>query len=215
MVRGMLGKKIGMTQIFSEEGEVIPVTVIKAGPCRVVQKKTEERDGYNALQLGFEEKKESRVNRPLLGHFRKHNSPPYYHLREFEVDDIDAYQEGQEIKVGDVFKVGDLVDVTGITKGRGFAGVMKKHNFSGGPDSHGSMFNRAPGSIGAATFPARVFKGHGLPGHYGAERVTVQRLKVVRIDPEEGIIMVKGAVPGARNGVLEIKHTKKAGKKGS
>lgn len=213
MINGILGKKIGMSQVFSEEGEVIPVTVIKAGPCRVVQKKTVERDGYNALQLGFGEKKEKRTNRPLLGHFRKHNSPPFYHLREFRVDDVETYRSGQEIRVADVFKVGDVVDVTGITKGRGFAGVMKRCNFAGGPDSHGSMFNRAPGSIGAATFPARVFKGHGLPGHYGAERVTVQNLKIVYIDPEENIIMVKGAVPGARNGILEIKRAK-AGKKG-
>lgn len=213
MSEGILGKKLGMTQIFSEDGEIIPVTVIKAGPCRVVQKKTGQRDGYNALQLGFEEKKEQRVNKPLMGHFKRHNSPPFYFLREFKVDNVEDYQPGQEITVTDIFKVGDIVDISGVTKGRGFAGVMKRWNFRGGPGSHGSMFNRAPGSIGASAYPSRVFKGTKLPGRYGAERVTVQNLKIVSIEQEEAIIMVKGAVPGPRNGVLEIRRARKSSKK--
>lgn len=209
MVEGILGKKIGMTQLFSDAGEIIPVTVIKAGPCRVVQKKIKEKDGYNAIQLGFEEKREERVNKPLRGHFKRHNSPCYYFLKEFKVDDLENYQPGQEITLKEVFKVGDLVDVSGTTKGRGFAGVMKRWNFRGGPGSHGSMFNRAPGSIGASSDPSRVFKGHKLPGHYGVERVTVQNLEVIRIEPEEDILMVKGSVPGARNGLLEIRKARK------
>ncbi len=213
MSEGILGKKLGMTQIFSEDGEIIPVTVIKAGPCRVVQKKTGAKDGYNALQLGFEEKKEQRVNKPLMGHFKRHNCPPFYFLREFRVDNVEDYQPGQEIAVTDIFKVGDIVDISGVTKGRGFAGVMKRWNFRGGPGSHGSMFNRAPGSIGASAYPSRVFKGTKLPGHYGAERVTVQNLKIVSIEQEDAIIMVKGAVPGPRNGVLEIRKARKASKR--
>lgn len=209
MVEGILGKKVGMTQFFSDTGEIIPVTVVKAGPCSVVQKKIKDKDGYDALQLGFEKKRDERVTKPLRGHFKTHNSPCYYFLKEFKVDDIENYQSGQEITIKDVFKVGDFVDVSGITKGRGFTGVVKRWNFRGGPKSHGSMFNRAPGSIGASSDPSRVLKGRKLPGHFGGEGVTVQNLEVINIEPEENILVIKGPVPGARNGLLEIKKAKK------
>ena len=204
MIKGMLGKKIGMSQVFSEEGVLMPVTIIKVGPCSVVQKKSKEKDGYDALQIGFEEKKESRVNKPLNGHFKKYNSIPHYHLREFGVDKLDEYQSGQKVTAADVFKVGDIVNIAGISKGKGFAGVMKRWNFRGGPGGHGSMFNRAPGSVGASAYPSRVFKGRKLPGHYGSARVTVKNLTVVDLRPEDDIVMIKGAVPGAPNSIVEL-----------
>jgi len=203
MVLGLIGKKIGMTQIFSKDGETIPVTVIKAGPCTVIQKKSKDKDGYNALQLGFEEKKWSRVNKPLQGHFKKAGQRAFYHLKEFKVDNIDKYQLGQEITL-EIFKVGGKVKVTGKSKGRGFAGVIKRWGFSGGPASHGSMFHRAPGSIGSSAFPSRVFKGKKLPGHYGNKTVTVRNLEIVDIKPEDNLLLLKGAVPGARNSIVII-----------
>lgn len=204
-----MGKKLGMTRIFSQEGEETPVTVIKAGPCFVVQRKTRERGGYDAIQLGFIEKKAKRVNKPLAGHFKKANTPPFYHLREFKGEDLEVYQPGQRIGCADIFKVGDFVDISAKTKGRGFAGVVKRWGFRGGAKSHGSMFNRAPGSIGSSSDPSRVLKGKKLPGHYGNERVTIQNLKVVDIRPEEDVILIKGAIPGPVNGVVEIRKAVK------
>lgn len=209
MAKGILGRKVGMTQIFNEEGQLIPVTVIEAGPCYVVQKKTVENDGYNALQLGFMEKKESRVNKPLLGHFKKAQVKPLRYLREIRVDNIDDYQVGQEIRA-DIFSPGELVDVTGTSKGKGFAGGIKRHGFQRGPMAHGSKYHRRPGSLGAKG-PARVFKGRKLPGRMGGDRVTIQNLQVVKVDPENNLLVVKGAVPGPRGGLLIIKNAVKAG----
>lgn len=202
MIKGILGKKLGMTQIYGDDGKVIPVTVIKAGPCKVVQVKREEKDGYEAVQLGFEEIKEKKVTKPLLGHFKKANVSPYRYLREIRMP-LQGLTVGQDIYV-DIFEKGERVDVTGISKGKGFAGVMKKHGYHGGPGSHGSMFNRAPGSIGSSSFPSRVWKGKGLPGHLGSERVTVKGLEVVDVKKELNVILVKGAVPGANEGFLII-----------
>src|SRR3990172_13408887 len=167
MLEGILGKKIGMTHIFSSDGADVPVTVIKTGTCYIVQKKTLDKEGYNALQIGFCEKKDEKVNKPLVGHFKKANIQPCYHLREFRCADIDAYNQGQKVSGSDIFKVGDFVDVSGRTKGRGFTGVVKRWSFSGGAKSHGSMFNRAPGSIGSSSDPSKTYKGHKHPGHYG------------------------------------------------
>ena len=172
MLDGILGKKIGMTRIFGADGNDIPVTVIKTGPCFVVQKKTADKEGYNVLQLGFCEKKEQRTGKPQLGHFKKAGTKPCYHLKEFRCSDIDAYKNGQKISGCDIFKVGDFVNVSGRTKGRGFSGVVKRWNFAGGAKTHGSMFNRAPGSIGSSSDPSRTYKGHKHPGHYGNERLT-------------------------------------------
>ena len=198
-----------MTQIFDEAGNVIPVTVIEAGPCFVTQVKTKERDGYQAIQLGFEEVKPKRLTKGQLGHLQKKGLPPLRYLREIKVDDVSGYEEGQKIRVS-IFDVGDLVDVTGISKGRGFAGVVKRHGFKGGPKTHGqSDRHRAPGSIGQTTTPGRVYKGKRMAGHMGNERVTVQNLRVVLVDPERNLLAVKGAVPGARNGLLLIKEAVK------
>lgn len=211
MLEGILGKKIGMTHIFLEDGSSVPVTVIKTGPCFVVQKKTVAQEGYNALQIGFCEKKEKRTTKPLLGHFKKAETKPCYHLREFECSNIDAYQNGQTVSGVDIFKVGDFVDVSGRTKGRGFSGVVKRWNFAGGAKTHGSMFNRAPGSIGSSSDPSRTYKGHKHPGHYGNERLTVENLRIVGVRGEENVILVKGAVPGTVNSILELKKAKKKG----
>lgn len=208
MVEGLIGKKIGMTQIWNENGEVIPVTVIKAGPCVVVQKKTVEKDGYNAVQLGLvEDKPLKKVNKPLAGHFQKANVPPTRILKEFAVlDNFENINVGDIIKV-DIFEKDKKVDCTGISKGRGFQGVVKRHGFSGGPASHGSMFHRRPGSIGASTFPARVLKGQRMPGRMGGERVTVRNLEIVKIDKENNILMVKGAIPGYKGSYCFIRKT--------
>lgn len=206
MSLGFLGKKLGMTQIFSENGELIPVTVIEAGPCTVVQKKTEKNDGYNAIQLGFLEKKVSRVVKPLLGHYKKHKTQPFYNLKEFRVEEeeISNYESGKAILVQDVFKAGDIVNVSSKSKGRGFAGVIKRWGFSGGPGSHGSHFNRQPGSLGASATPSRVMKGKKLPGRFGGKRITVKNLEIVVIKPEENFLIVKGSIPGSLNGVVEV-----------
>lgn len=208
MPKGILGRKIGMTQIFNEQGQAVPVTVVEAGPCIVVQKKAPERDGYSAIQLGFGEKRERLFNKPIKGHFAKVGVRPLRFLREFRVDDIDNYQVGQEIKA-DVFAAGERVDVVGTSKGRGFAGGIKRHGFHRGPMAHGSKYHRRPGSLGAKG-PARVFKGRKLPGHYGVERVTEQNLEVVRVDPERNLLAIKGAIPGPRGGLVLIKETVKA-----
>ncbi len=208
MIEGIIGKKIGMTQIWDENGEVVPVTIIKAGPCVVVQKKTVDRDGYNAVQLGFvEEKPVKKVNKPMEGHFKKANIPPTKVLKEFAI-----LGEAEKINVGDTFKVDIFenekkVDCTGFSKGRGFQGVVKRHGFRGGAASHGSMFHRRPGSIGASSFPSRVLKGQRLPGRMGGEKLTVRNLKIVKIDAENNILMVKGAVPGYKGSYCFIKKS--------
>lgn len=205
MTNGLLGKKLGMTQIF-DESQLTPVTVIEAGPCRVVTIKTKERDGYEAVQLSFGEVKDRRLSKAELGHLKKTEASASRVLREFKkVGDVAV---GQSVKV-DIFKKGDWVDVIGVSKGKGFQGVVKRHHYAGGPESHGSMFHRAPGSIGASSFPSRVWKGKTLPGHMGAERVTAQRLKVIESRPEENLLFVRGAVPGAANGLVVVRKSKK------
>lgn len=202
-VQAILGRKIGMTQIFDETGQAIPVSVIEAGPCVVTQVKAPEKDGYVAVQVGFEEVSSKRVNKPMKGHFKKANVPPMRYLREVPVDDIGELSVGTTIHVADVFKPGDKVKVTGTSKGRGFQGVVKRHHFHGGPQSHGSMIHRKPQSSGA-TDAARTFKGVKKPGHMGAERVTQKGLTVVRVDAERNLLLVRGAVPGANGGLLII-----------
>lgn len=203
---GILGKKLGMTRIFVEDGRSVPVTVIQGGPCHVVQKKSEEKDGYNALQLGFEEAKERRVPRPLRGHFRKAGVGPFRHLKEFapiDEKELEQVELGAKVDVS-IFEEGELVDVSGVSKGKGFAGAIKRWNFRRGPMEHGSMYHRRPGALGA-TDPARVFKGRKLPGRMGGRRVTVRNLRVVQVDPERNLLLVAGAVPGPRGGLLSIK----------
>ncbi|CEP68045.1 Ribosomal protein L3, bacterial/organelle-type [Moorella glycerini] len=209
MRKGILGKKIGMTQIFDDAGRAIPVTVVQAGPCVVIQKKTVATDGYEALQVGFEPVKEKKVNKPLRGHFSKAGVNPFRYVRELRLEDIKDYQVGQEIKA-DIFSPGEKVDVTGISKGKGFAGGIKRHGFHRGPMEHGSKYHRRPGSL-AAKGPARVFKGRRLPGHMGAERVTVLGLEVIKNDPERNLLLIKGSVPGPRQGLLVIKNSVKGG----
>lgn len=205
MTNGLLGKKLGMTQML-DEACLTPVTVIEAGPCHVVMVKTKERDGYEAVQLAFGEVKERKLSKARVGHLKKNQAPPSRVLREFKKDG--EVTVGQTVKA-DIFKKGDWVDVIGVSKGKGFQGVVRRHHYSGGPESHGSMFHRAPGSIGASSFPSRVWKGKTLPGHMGAERVTMQRLKVVESRPDENLLFVRGAVPGAANGLLVVKKSKK------
>lgn len=208
----ILGKKIGMTQIFNENGVVIPVTAIKTGTCVVIQQKTQEKDGYNAIKVGFEDQKEHRTNKPDMGQFKKVNVPVKRYIKEFRLSDSEKYQVGQEIKPSDMFKSGDRVDITGISKGKGYQGVVKRWGNARGRMSHGSHHHRKPGSLGAAASPSRVFKGRKLPGRMGGERVTIQNLDVVRIDDENNIMLVRGAVPGPKGGLLIIKNTVKAGK---
>lgn len=203
MITGILGKKVGMTQVFQDDGAVVAVTAIEAGPCTVTQIKAKAQEGYDAVQLGFGQAK--RINRPQRGHLKKLGL--YKHLREFRVEDVSKIQLGDRIDVG-IFQPGDLVDVTGTSKGRGFAGVVKRHHFAGGSKSHGqSDRHRAPGSIGAGTDPGRVIKGLKMAGHMGDERVTVQKLQVVKADPERNLLLVRGAVPGARNGLLIVRKS--------
>jgi large subunit ribosomal protein L3 len=205
MTNGLLGKKLGMTQIY-DESRLTPVTVIEAGPCRVVTVKTKERDGYEAVQLSFGEVKERKLSKAELGHLKKSQAPASRVLREFKKDgDVTV---GQSVTVG-IFKKGDWVDVIGISKGKGFQGVVKRHHYAGGPESHGSMFHRAPGSIGASSFPSRVWKGKTLPGHMGSERVTTQRLKVIESRPDENLLFVRGSIPGAANGIIVVRKSKK------
>ena len=211
IMKGILGKKVGMTQVFDESGEVIPVTVIEAGPCFVTQKKTVKKDGYAAIQLGFEEVKPKRLTQPQRGHLQKNNLPPLRHLREIRLSEgeLKSYEEGQKISIS-IFEVGEIVDVVGISKGRGFAGVMKRYGFGGGPTSRGqSDRQRSPGSIGQGTTPGRVYKGKRMPGRMGNQRVSAQSLQVVLVDPQRNLLAVKGSVPGARNGLLLIKEARK------
>jgi large subunit ribosomal protein L3 len=205
--KAILGKKIGMTQLFDQEGNVVPVTVIQAGPCPVVQKKTAATDGYDAIQVGFEAQKEQRLNKPERGHFKRANVAPVRFLAEFRLDSIDDYQVGQEIRV-DIFEAGERVDVTGISKGKGTAGSIKRHNQRRGPMSHGSHYHRGPGSLGAVD-PAKVFKGRKLPGRMGGERITVQNLEIIQVDPERNLLLVKGSMPGIRGSLLRIKDSVK------
>ena len=207
-MKNMLGRKIGMTQIFLENGNVVPVTVVEAGPLYVVQKKTVEKDGYNSIQVGFENIKEKKVNRPNKGHFDKGNVEYKKYLREFRVENSDDFQIGQEIKV-DVFSEGDKVDVVGVSKGKGTQGVIKRHGFGRGRESHGSKFHRMPGGMGASAYPGKVFKGHRMAGRMGNERVTVQNLEVVRVDVDKNLLLIKGAIPGPKRGLVTIKATTK------
>lgn len=209
MVNGILGKKLGMTQIFTENGTRVPVTVIEAGPCTVVQKKVAESDGYCAVQLGFGTQKAHRINKPELGHFKKAGKGLFAYLREFG-GEIDEVQVGTEIVCADVFATGDVVDVVGTSKGKGFQGVIKRWNFSGGRSTHGSKFHRAPGSIGCSAWPSRVFKGKKMAGQMGNERVTVQNLEIVDVRPDQNIILIKGAIPGPKNGLVTIRKAIKA-----
>ncbi|TKB08773.1 50S ribosomal protein L3 [Desulforhopalus sp. IMCC35007] len=201
---GILGKKIGMTRVYGEVGQSIPVTVIEAGPCKVLQVKTPEVDGYSAIQVGFSDKKASRINKPEAGHFKKSDSDGYYFLREFRVEDASAYTVGQSIPVDEIMKVGDKVDVQGTSKGRGFQGVIKRHGFGGGGSGHGSMFHRAPGSIGCSAYPGRVVKGKKMPGRMGNDTVLRKNVVVIDIRPEENVVLLKGPLPGAKNGLLKI-----------
>jgi large subunit ribosomal protein L3 len=210
-MKGILGKKVGMTQVFDERGEVVPVTVIEAGPCFVTQKKTVKKDGYTAIQLGFEEVKPKRLTQPQRGHLRKNNLPPLRYLREIRMSEgeIEEYEEGQKIGIG-IFEAGEMVDVVGTSKGRGFAGVVKRYGFRGGPKTRGqSDRHRAPGSIGQTSTPGRVYKGKRMAGRMGNQRVSAQSLQVVLVDPQRNLLAVKGSVPGARNGLLLIKEARK------
>jgi len=206
MAIGILGKKLGMTQVFEEDGKVYPVTIIEAGPCKVLQIKSKDNDGYTALQCGFGKQKESRISNPFKGHLKKSKSEPVKFVKEIRLseEEIATYKEGDELKV-DLFRVGDFVDVRGISIGKGFQGVMKRWNFKGHPASHGSTIHRAPGSIGASADPARVFKGHHMAGRMGGKRVTIQNIKVLKIDTENNLLIVKGAIPGSKGSNLLIK----------
>ena len=210
MKKAILGKKIGMTQIFDKNGKVIPATVIEAGPCTVVQVKTVDNDGYQAIKLGFGEVKENKLIKPKKGEFKKANVTPKKHLREFRLEEI-SYNVGDEIKA-DIFAAGDAVDITGTSKGKGFQGVIKRHGQSRGPMGHGSMYHRRPGSMGSTSTPGRVFKGKKLPGHMGVQTVTIQNLDVVRVDMDKNVLLVKGSVPGPKGAILKIRATVKSDK---
>jgi len=204
MVKGILGKKIGMTRVFREDGESVPVSVLEVGPCYIIQIKRIEREGYNAIQMGFQPKKDKRLNKPLLGYFKAAGKGGFAFLREIKVDDVDSFELGQEIN-SEIFNVGDLVTVKGVSKGRGFTGVVKRWGFSGGDTSHGCRSHKVPGSIGASATPSRVMKGKKLPGRMGNKKVTVKNLKVVDVVKEKNVILVKGAVPGSKGSLLEVK----------
>lgn len=209
MEKGILARKIGMTRVYDEEGRFIPVTVLEAGPCTVLVKKTVEKDGYQAIQIGFQPAKKNQLNKPLAGHFDKAGVAPLKFIQELRLNDSEQYEVGQEIKA-DIFETGEFVDVTGISKGKGFAGSIKRHGQAQGPRTHGSRYHRGPGSLGAVG-PARVIKGRKLPGRMGGEKVTVQKLKVVQVDAGKNLLLVKGAVPGPRNVLLVVKNSVKAG----
>lgn len=209
MKKAILGLKVGMTQIFDNEGKAIPVTVISANPNIVVQKKTVENEGYEAIQVGFDDKAEKKVTKPIKGHFAKAKVATKRYLREFRLEDVGTYEVGQEIKV-DIFKEGEKVDISGVSKGKGFAGAIKRHNFHRGPMKHGSKYHRWAGSMGASSSPSRTLPGKKLPGHMGAENTTVVNLEVVKVDPEKNIILVRGGVPGIRGSLVMIKNTVKA-----
>ena len=205
MIQGLIAKKIGMSQQFDDAGNVVPVTVLKAGPCTVIQKKTAEKDGYSAVQLGFvEERAVRKPRKPQVGHFKKAGVPVVRKLQEVGCSDPASINEGDQVLV-DIFEVGEMVDVVGTSKGKGFAGVVKRHHFAGGDAAHGSMFHRAPGSIGASSYPSRVIKGMRMGGHMGHERVTVRKLMVVATDKDQNLLLVRGAVPGAKGGYILVK----------
>jgi len=201
---GILGKKIGMTRVYSELGEATPVTVIAAGPCAVLQVKTTAKEGYNAIQVGFGAKKTARINKPLNGHFQKAGDEGFYHIREFRVENPEDYEVGQKVSLEGLFAVGDIIDIQGQSKGHGFQGVMKRHGFGGGGAGHGSGFHRAPGSIGCSAWPSRVVKGKKLPGRMGNETILKKNVIVIDIRGEDNVLLVKGPVPGAKNGLLKI-----------
>ncbi|CAG7838871.1 50S ribosomal protein L3 [Clostridium novyi B str. ATCC 27606] len=209
MKKAIIGRKIGMTQIFDENGKVIPVTVVEAGPCAVLQKKTEEKDGYNAIQVGFEDIREKLANKPKKGHFAKAGVSLKRIVREFRLENIDEYEVGSEIKA-DVFEAGDKVDVTGVSKGKGFQGTIKRWNFHRGPMAHGSKYHRAVGSMGAASDPSRTFKNKKMPGHMGHKKSTVLNLEVVKVMADKNVILIKGGIPGPNKGYVVIKNTVKA-----
>lgn len=211
MKKGIIGKKLGMTQIFLEDGTCLPVTVLQAGPCVVLQKKTVQTDGYNAIQVGFEAVNAAVATKPLLGHCTKSGKGVFKHLKELKLENANDYNLGDTLAV-DQFETGEYIDITGTSIGKGFQGVIKRHNFAGGRASHGSRFHRAPGSIGCSATPSRVFKNKKMPGQMGNAQVTVQRLQIVRIDADQGLLMVRGAVPGHRNNVVLIKNSVKATK---
>lgn len=200
---GLIGRKVGMTQLFDEKGDIVPVTVIEAGPCTVTEIRTSERDGYTALQLGFGTNKESRFIKPVLGQFKKRNLPPSRHLREFRIGDVSGYSVGQTLNVS-VFEKGEHVDVEGTTKGRGFAGVIKRHGFTAGTASHGPTMGREPGSIGSSAYPSRVIKGKRLPGRMGGKSLTTKNLVVAGVDAEQNVLLVRGAIPGPTNGLVFV-----------
>jgi len=209
---GILGKKLGMTQIFDPElGIAIPVTVVQAGPCPVTQIKTKQSDGYTSIQVGYEAVKEKALNKPLLGHLKKSSTAPVRHLKEYRLEDSSSYELGSAI-TADLFKAGDLVDVAGTTMGRGFAGYQKRHNFKRGPMSHGSKSHRIPGSTGAGTTPGRVYPGKRMAGQYGNTQVTIRRLTIVKVDVERNLLVIKGAIPGKPGSLLSITPAKKVGK---
>lgn len=209
MKKGLIAKKLGMTQIFAEDGRRIPVTVVEAGPCVVLQKKTIQKDGYDAIQVGFLPKDANNTGRALVGHCKSAGKGTYTHLREFRIDNVDQYSVGDVI-TAEIFAPGDYVDVTGTSIGKGFQGVIKRWGFRGGRSTHGSNFHRAPGSIGSSAWPSRVFKNKKMPGQLGNERVTVQRLQVVRVDAADNLLLIRGAIPGAKNGMLLVKDSVKA-----
>ena len=209
MKKAILGKKIGMTQVFTEDGQLIPVSVIQAGPCQVVQKKTEEVDGYTAVQVGYEDKKERRANKPEKGHFQKANVPVKKYLKEFKLDNSAELNVGDELTV-EQFADGDVLDVTGTSKGHGFAGTIKRWGTHRGPMTHGSHYHRGPGSLGACSDPSRVFKGKKMPGHYGVVKVTIQNLDLVKIDKERNLLLVKGSIPGPKGGLVVVRNAVKA-----
>jgi large subunit ribosomal protein L3 len=209
MCKGLLGKKLGMTSIFTQEGEMQPVTVLELGPCVVTQVKTESVDGYTALQLGFGEKKASRVNKAIGGHLKKGGVNSRF-LKEFDVEKPEDFSPGQVLYSSDIFMIGEKVDISGTMKGRGFSGVIKRHGFAGGRKTHGSKCHRIPGSIGCSAWPAKVVKGKKLPGHYGNTRKTVKNLQIVDIRPEDNLIFIKGAVPGAKDSLVEVRKLKTA-----
>jgi large subunit ribosomal protein L3 len=211
MCNGLIGKKLGMTGLFTADGKYVPVTAIQVGPCVVTQIKTVATDGYNALQLGFGEKKKSRVNKALDGHLKKSGETRFEFLREVYVNDPGGYGLGETINI-DIFNIGEYINVSGTIKGRGFSGVIKRHGFHGGKKTHGSHSHRIPGSIGCSAWPAKVIKGKKMPGQYGNNRKTIRNLEIVDIRPEENLILIKGAIPGSRNGIVEIKKPKIAKK---
>ena len=213
MTKAIVGKKIGMTQVFTDDGRLVPVTVVEAGPCKVVQKKTTESDGYDAVQVGFDTYAENRakklVNKPMTGHFKKAGVEPTRYLREFRLDNVAELEVGSDLTVTQ-FEAGEKIDVSGVSKGHGFTGVIQRWNQHTGPMAHGSKYHRGVGSMGANSDPSRVFKNKHMPGHYGVERVTIQNLEIVRVDAERNLLLIKGAVPGPNGGLLLVRNTCKA-----